>query len=85
MEKHNTVKDESIQIDILGIRSLRWTGTGHFQSEVHIVYYSEHEKERRNGVAFIVRKDKARMIFACNAISDHIVLIRFFFLDNLLI
>ena len=40
-----------VNIDILGISELRWTGTGEFNSDDHYTYYCEQESLRRNGVA----------------------------------
>ena len=43
-------------VDILGIRELRWTGMGEFNSDDHYIYYCGQESLRRNGVAIIVNK-----------------------------
>ena len=45
-----------VNVDILGISILKWTGMGEFNSDDHYTYYSEQEFLRRNGVAFIVNK-----------------------------
>ena len=45
-----------VNIDILGISELKWTGMGEFNSEDHYIYYCEQESLRRNGVALIVNK-----------------------------
>ena len=45
-----------MNIDILGIRELKWTGMCEFNSDDHYVYYYEQEYLRRNGVAIIVNK-----------------------------
>ena len=45
-----------VNIDILGIRELRWTVMGEFNSEDHYIYYCGQESLRRNGVAIIVSK-----------------------------
>ena len=45
-----------VNIDILGISELRWTGTGEFNSADHYVNYCGQEPLRRNGVAVIVNK-----------------------------
>ena len=42
--------------DILGIRELRWTGMGDFNSDDHYIYYCGQESFRRNGVAIMVNK-----------------------------
>ena len=43
-----------VNIDILGISELKWTGTGEFNSDDHYIYYCRQESLRRNGVALIV-------------------------------
>ena len=45
-----------VNINILEIRKLRWTGMGEFNSDDHCVYYCGQESLRRNGVATIVNK-----------------------------
>ena len=45
-----------VNIDILGIGELKWTGMGEFNSDDHYIYYCEQESPRRNGVAIIVNK-----------------------------
>ena len=45
-----------VNIDVLGISELRWTGMGEFNSDDHYIYYCEQESLRRNRVAIIVNK-----------------------------
>ena len=45
-----------VNIDILGISELKWTGMGEFNSDDHYIYYCGQESFRRNGVAIIVNK-----------------------------
>ena len=45
-----------VNIDILGISKLKWTGMGEFNSDDHYIYYCGQESFRRNGVAIIVNK-----------------------------
>ena len=45
-----------LNIDILGISELKWTGMGKFNSDDHYIYYCGQESLRRNGVALIVNK-----------------------------
>ena len=56
--KLEVVKQEMarVNIDILGISELKWTGMGEFNSEDHCIYYCGQESLRRNGVAIIVSK-----------------------------
>ena len=57
--KLEVVKQEMarVNIDILGISKLKWTGMGEFNSDDHDIYYRGQESLRRNGVAIIVKKD----------------------------
>ena len=54
--KLTMVKEEMarVDIDILGIGGLKWTGMGEFNSNYHYIYYFGQESLRRNGVAIIV-------------------------------
>ena len=56
--KLDVVKQEiaRVNIDILGISELKWTGIGEFNSDDHFIYYCGQESHRRNGVALIVNK-----------------------------
>ena len=46
-----------VNVDILGISKLKWTGMGEFNSDDHYIYYCGLESLRRNGVAIIVNKE----------------------------
>ena len=46
-----------VNIDILAISELKWTGMGEFNSDDHYIYYSGQESLRRNEVAIIVKKE----------------------------
>ena len=54
--KLGVVKEEMarVNVDILGISELKWTGTGEFNSDDHYIYYCGQQSLRRNGVALIV-------------------------------
>ena len=56
--KLEVVKQETVRvnINILGISELKWTGMGEFNSDDHCIYYRRQESLRRNGVALIVNK-----------------------------
>ena len=56
--KLEVVKQEMVKvnIDILGISELKWTGMGEFNSDDHSIYYCGQESLRRNGVVLIVNK-----------------------------
>ena len=57
-DKLEVVKHElaRVNIDILGISKLKWTGMGEFNSDDHCIYYCGQESLRRNGVAIMVNK-----------------------------
>ena len=56
--KLEVVKQEMarVNVDILGVSELKWTGMGEFNSDDHYIYYCGQESLRRNGVAIIVNK-----------------------------
>ena len=56
--KLEVVKQEMarVNVDILGISELKWTGMGEFNSDHHYIYYCRQESLRRNGVAIMVNK-----------------------------
>ena len=64
--KLEVVKQETarVNIDILGISELKWTGMGDFNSDDHYIYYCGQEFLRRNGVAIIVNKRVQNAILA---------------------
>ena len=66
--KLEVVKQEMarVNINILGISELRWTGTGQFNSDDHYIYYSGQESLRRNGVAIIVNKRVQNAVLGYN-------------------
>ena len=57
-DKLEVVKQEMarVNVNVLGISELRWTGMGEFNSDDHYIYYCGQESLRRNGVAIIVNK-----------------------------
>ena len=58
LEELEAVKQEMarVNIDILGINELKWTGMGEFNSDDHYIYYCGQESFRRNGAAIMVNK-----------------------------
>ena len=56
--KLQVVKQEMVRVNvyILGISKLRWTGVGEFNSDNHYIYYCGQESLRRNGIAIMVSK-----------------------------
>ena len=55
-----------VNINILGIGELKWTGMGEFNSDDHYIYYCGQESLRRNGVAIIVNKRVQNAVLGCN-------------------
>ena len=55
-----------VNIDILGISEIKWTGMGKFNSDEHYIYYCGQESIRRNGVSLIVNKRAQNAVFGCN-------------------
>ena len=59
-----------VNIDILGISELKWTGMREFNSDDHYIYYCGQETLRKNGVAIIFTKESERQYL--NVISKMI-------------
>ena len=66
--KWEVVKQEMtrVNIDILGISELRWTGMGEVNSDDHDIYYCGQESLRRNGVAITVNKRLQNAVLGCS-------------------
>ena len=66
--KLEVVKQEMarVNVDILGISELKWTGMGEFNSDDHCIYYCGQESLRRNGLAIIVNKRVRNAVLGCN-------------------
>ena len=62
-----------MNIDILGINELKWTGIDEFNSDVHYIYYCGQESLRRNGVALIVNKRVQNVVLVCNLKNDRMM------------
>ena len=70
------MKKKRVNIDILGISELKWTGMGEFNSDDHYIYYCGQESLRRNGVAIMVNKVQ-NAILGCNLKNDRMISVRF--------
>ena len=66
-----------VNIDILGISELKWTGMGEFNSDDHYIYYCGQESLRRNGVAILVNKTVQNIVLGCNLENDRMISIHF--------
>ena len=77
--KLEVVKQEMarVNVDILGISELKWTGMGEFNSDDHYIYYCGQESLRRNGVALIVNKRVLSAVLGCNLKNDRMISVCF--------
>ena len=66
-----------VNVDILGISELKWTGMGEFNSDDHYIYYCGQESLRRNGVATIVNKRVQNAVLGCSLKNDRMISVRF--------
>ena len=66
-----------VNIDILGISEIKWTGMGEFNSDDHYIFYCGQETHRRNGVAFIVNKRFQNAVLQCNLKNDRMIYVHF--------
>ena len=73
--KLEVVKQEMVRvnIDILGISKLKWTGLGEFSSDDHYIYYCRQESLRGNGVAIMVNKRVRNAVLGCNFKNDRMI------------
>ena len=62
-----------VNVNILGISKLKWTGTGEFNSDDHYIYYCRQESLRRNGVAIMVNKRVQNAVLGCNLKNDRMI------------
>ena len=62
-----------VNVDILGISELKWTGMGEFNSDDHYMYYCGQESLRRNGIAIIVNKRVQNAVLGCNLKNDRMI------------
>ena len=66
-----------VNIDILGISKLKWTGMAEFNSDDHYIYYCRQESLRRNGVAIIVNERIQNSVLGCNLKNDRMISVCF--------
>ena len=77
--KLEVVKQEMarVNVDILGIGELKWTGMGEFNSDDHYISYCGQESLRRNGVAIMVNKRVQNAVLGCNPTKDRMISVCF--------
>ena len=66
-----------VNVDILGISKLKWTGMGEFNSDDHYIYYCRQESLRRNGVAIMVNKRVRNAVLRCNLKNNRMISVCF--------
>ena len=78
-DKLEVVKQEMarVNVNILRISKLKWTGMGEFNSDDHYIYYCGQESFRRNGVDITVNKRVRNAILGCNLKNDRMIFVRF--------
>ena len=77
--KLEVVKQEMarVNVDILGISELKWTGMAEFNSDDHYIYYCGQESLRRNGVAIMVNQIVQNAVLGCNLKNDRMISVHF--------
>ena len=77
--KLEVVKQEMarVNVDILGISKLKWTGMDEFNSDDNYIYYCGQESLRRNGVSITVNKRFQNAVLGCNLKNDRMISVHF--------
>ena len=77
--KLEVVKQETarVNIDILGISELKWTGMGKFNKDDHYIHNCGQESLRRNGIALLVNKRIQNSVLGCNLKNDRMISVGF--------
>ena len=73
------VKQETarVNVDILGVSELKWTGMGELNSDDHYIYYCGQESLRGNAVAIMVNKRVQNAVLGCKLKNDRMISVRF--------
>ena len=66
-----------VNVNILGMSELKWTGMGEFNSDDHYIYYCGQESLRRNGVAIMGNKRVRNAVLGCNLKNNRMISVRF--------
>ena len=77
-DKLEVVKQEMarVNVNILRISELKWTGMGEFDSDDHYIYYCGQESLRRNGVAIMVHKKVRNAVLGCNLKNNNMITVQ---------
>ena len=62
-----------VNVDLVGISELKWTGMGEFNSDDHYIYYGGQESLRRNGVDIMINKRVQNAVLGCNLKNDRMI------------
>ena len=65
-----------LKIDILGLAEVRWTKSGTLTAHDHVIVYSGHQEEHKNGVNVLLTKQVAKSIVGFHALSDRILIMK---------
>ena len=65
-----------VNVNILGISKLRWTGMGESNSDDHYIYYCGQESLRRNGIDIMVNNRVRNAVLGCNLKNDRMISVR---------
>ena len=78
-DKLEVVKQEMarVNVDIIGISEVKWTGMGEFTSDDHYIYYCGQESLRRNGVAIMVNKRVQNAVLGCSLKTNRMISVHF--------
>ena len=66
-----------VNVNVLGISKLKWTGMSEFNSDDHYIYYCRQESLRRNGAAIMVNKRVQNAVLGCNLKNDRMIAVCF--------
>ena len=66
-----------VNVNILGISELKWTGMDEFNSDDHYIYYCGQQSLRRNGVSIMVNKRVRNEVLGCNLKNDRMISVHF--------
>ena len=66
-----------MNVNILGVSELKWTGMGEFNSDDHYIYYYRQQSLRSNGVVMIVNKRVRNAVLGCNLKNDRMISVHF--------
>ena len=66
-----------VNVGVLGISELKWTGMGEFNTDDCYIYYSQQESLRRNGIAIMANKRVRNAVLGCNLKNNRMICVHF--------